>query len=84
MLEPSVIDVMISLAPLTAEDMNTKSSGILVATASKIKAMVNSETLKEGAAWERYLTAKRSEKMRVAKETIRMTKQVFIVNIVIC
>jgi len=84
MFEPKVTAMMISLFLLTAEDMDIKSSGILVATARRIKAMLNSDTLKERAALDKYLTVRRPKIIRAAREVIRMTKLVVIGSIVAC
>ncbi len=70
--DPKATDITKSPAPIAAEDMDMNSSGMLVAIASKTKAVVNSETPKTLAATVMYLITKRPAITRTIKD-IRKT-----------
>lgn len=65
--EPRTTAITRSPAPMAAEEMETNSSGILVAMANNIKAVMNSEMPKASATAVIYLITRRPAKTRIIR-----------------
>ena len=65
--DPKTTAITRSPAPITADDMDMNSSGMLVAIASKTKAVINSETPKALAAAVMYFITKRPAKTKIIR-----------------